>query len=281
MGLGTQMIAWPDAFCAELAARGLYVIRFDNRDCGRSSRASGRPPSLRELVVRRIENPPYTLSDMGGDAVGLLDALGLPSAHIVGASLGGMIAQMLAAEHPGRVRSLTSIMSNTGSRWSGQPAFAIYRYLLRQAPTEREAYVAHMLRVFDAIGSTELARDRDRLRSTAERSYERGLNPAGTGRQLGAIVASGDRTSALRGITAPTLVIHGTRDRMISPSGGRATARAIRAARLVMIEGMGHDLAEGAWAQLIEAITDHAQAADRASGRANSTPAKPTSPVSS
>jgi pimeloyl-ACP methyl ester carboxylesterase len=267
MGLGTQMIAWPDAFCAQLAARGLYVIRFDNRDCGRSSRASGRPPSLRELVLRRIENPAYTLSDMATDAVGLLDALGLPSAHVVGASLGGMIAQMLAAEHPGRVRSLTSIMSNTGSRWSGQPAFAIYRYLLRQAPTEREAYVAHMLRVFDAIGSTELARDRDRLRTTAERSYERGLNPAGTGRQLGAIVASGDRTSALRAVTAPTLVIHGTRDRMVSPSGGRATARAIPGARLVMIERMGHDLAEGAWPQLIETIADHAHAADGESGR--------------
>jgi pimeloyl-ACP methyl ester carboxylesterase len=281
MGLGTQMIAWPDAFCAQLAERGHYVIRFDNRDCGRSSRASGRPPSLRELVLRRIEDPPYTLSDMAADAVGLLDALGLASAHVGGASLGGMIAQTVAAEHPGRVRSLISVMSNTGSPWSGQPAFAIYRYLLRQAPTERDAYVAHMLRVFDAIGSTELARDHDRLRTTSERSYERGLHPAGTGRQLGAIVASGDRTAALRGITAPTLVIHGTRDRMVSPSGGRATARAIPGARLVMIDGMGHDLPEGAWPQLIEAIADHTQAADRESARASGAPTEPTSPVSS
>lgn len=268
MGLGTQMIAWPDDFCAELAGRGLYVIRFDNRDCGRSTVVSGRPPSLRELALRRIAHPAYTLSDMAADTAGLLRALQLSSAHVVGASLGGMIAQTLAVEHPERVRSLVSIMSNTGHRWKGQPSPSIYRYLLRAAPREREAYVDYMLRVFDAIGSRGLPRDRERLRRTAQRSHERGLHPAGTGRQLAAIIASGDRTRALASVSAPTLVIHGTRDPMVSPSGGRATAQAIPGARLLTIDGMGHDLPDGAWSQLIDAIAEHARVAERVPGPA-------------
>ncbi len=267
MGLGTQMIAWPDAFCAELAERGLYVIRFDNRDCGRSSSMPGRPPSVRELALRRVENPPYTLSDMARDADGLLRELGLSSAHVVGASMGGMIAQTLAVEHPRRVRSLVSIMSTTGHRWKGQPALATYRYLLRRAPTERDAYIEYMVGLFDAIGSRGLHRDRARLRATAEGSFERGLNPAGTGRQLGAIIASGDRTAALASVHVPTLVIHGSRDPMISPSGGRATARAIAGARLLTIEGMGHDLPDGAWPELVAAIAEHARVAERVPAR--------------
>jgi pimeloyl-ACP methyl ester carboxylesterase len=263
MGLGTQMIAWPEPFCQALAERGFYVIRYDNRDCGRSSSIRGRPPAVRELVLRRIQDPPYSLRDMAGDAAGLLRELGLPSAHVVGASMGGMIAQTLAAEHPELVRSLVSIMSTTGNRWKGQPKFAILRYLLRRAPTEREAFVEHMLGVFDAIGSPDLHRDRDRLRATAELSYERGTNPAGTGRQLGAIIAAGDRTAAVRTITAPTLVIHGSKDPMVNPSGGRATAKAIAGARLLVIEGMGHDLPDEALARIAEAVADHAAAAER------------------
>jgi|SRR5579884_1855307 len=264
MGLGTQMIAWPEEFCRALAGRRLHVIRFDNRDCGRSSSVRGRPPTLRELALRRVADAPYTLSDLAGDAAGLLDVLGIDSAHVVGASMGGMVAQTLAIEHPARVRSLVSIMANTGSRFSGQPAFGIYRYLLRRAPTERDAFVGHMLRVFDAIGSRGLRRDMDRLRAIAERSYDRGLNPAGTSRQLGAIVASGDRTRALKRVTAPTLVIHGSADRMVNVSGGRATARAIPGARLMIVDGMGHDLPDGAWGKLVDAIAGHAAAADRA-----------------
>jgi pimeloyl-ACP methyl ester carboxylesterase len=263
MGLGTQMIAWPEVFCARLAQRGFYVIRFDNRDCGRSTRMRGRPPTVRELVARRIENPPYTLSDMAADAAGLMRGLGCGSAHVVGASMGGMIAQVLAVEHPALARSLTSIMASTGSRWRGQPALSTYRYLLRRAPTEREAFVAHMMEVFEAIGSRRLYRDRDRLRATAERSYERGVNPAGTGRQLGAILASGDRTAALRAVTAPTLVNHGPDDPMVNPTGARATVRAIPGAQLVMVPGMGHDLPDEAWPRLIETIADHARAAER------------------
>jgi pimeloyl-ACP methyl ester carboxylesterase len=264
MGLGTQMIAWPEPFCRELAGRGFFVVRFDNRDIGRSTWMHGRPPTVGELLRRRIDKPPYSLSDLARDAAGLIEALNLHSVHVVGASMGGMVAQTLAVEHPDLVRSLTSIMSNTGHRFSGQPSLNIYRYLLRRAPDEREAFIEHMMGLFDAIGSRELGRDFERLRATAELTFERGLNPAGTGRQLGAIVAAGDRTKALGRIEAPTLVIHGTKDPMVRPSGARATARAIRGSRLVMIEGMGHDLPDQAWPQLIGAIAEHAHAAEHA-----------------
>jgi pimeloyl-ACP methyl ester carboxylesterase len=264
MGLGTQMIAWPEPFCRELAGRGFHVVRFDNRDIGRSTWMRGRPPTVGELLRRRIDNPPYTLSDLARDAAGLIKALDLHSVHVVGASMGGMVAQTLALEHPDLVRSLTSIMSNTGHRSSGQPSLNIYRYLLRRAPVERQAFIEHMMGLFDAIGSRELGRDFERLRATAEMTYERGLNPAGTGRQLGAIIASGDRTKALGRIETPTLVIHGTKDPMVRPSGARATARAIRGSRLLMIEGMGHDLPDQAWPQLIDAISGHAHAAEHA-----------------
>jgi pimeloyl-ACP methyl ester carboxylesterase len=264
MGLGTQMIGWPEEFCEALAERGFYVVRFDNRDSGRSTHVPGRPPPLGQLVRRRIDPVLYTLSDMADDTLELMRALGIEPAHIVGASMGGMIAQTLAAEHPEAVRSLVSIMSNTGSRWSGQPAFGLYRFLLRQAPADREGFIDHLDKVFAAIGSRGLPQDRDRVREIAARSYDRGHDPAGSGRQLGAITASGNRTAALRRIKAPTLVIHGTDDRLVRPSGGRATVRAIRGARLQMIDGMGHDLPAAAWPQLIDAISEHTKAADSA-----------------
>ncbi len=264
MGLGMQMLGWPDEFCEQLAERGFYVVRFDNRDVGRSTRIHGRPPTPGQLLRRRIRPVLYDLGDMAADAAGLLRELGLAPAHIVGVSMGGMIAQTVAARHPESVRSLVSIMSNTGDRWKGQPAFGIYRYLLRAAPTEREAYIERTARVFAAIGSQGLPQDRERVRNMVARSYDRGHDPAGPGRQLGAIIASGDRTAELRRIAAPTLVIHGSRDRMVSLSGGKATAQAIPGARLMVIEGMGHDLPEAAWPQLIPAIADHAHAADGA-----------------
>lgn len=262
MGLGTQMIAWPEPFCRELAARGFHVIRFDNRDVGRSTWMTGRAPSVSELLRRRIADPPYTLTDLARDAAGLIEALDLHSVHVVGASMGGMIAQTLAVQHPELVRSLTSIMSNTGSRFSGQPSLRVYPMLLRRAPQEREAFVEHMMSLFDLIGSRALGRDFERLRATAELSFERGVNPVGTARQLGAIVASGDRTASLSAIEAPTLVIHGTRDPLVRPSGGRATAKAIAGARLLSVPGMGHDLPDQAWPQLIETIAGHAHAAE-------------------
>jgi pimeloyl-ACP methyl ester carboxylesterase len=262
MGLATQMIAWPEQFCEQLADRGFYVVRFDNRDAGRSTHVGGPPPPVRQLLTRRIDPVLYTLSDMAEDAVLLMRELELEPAHVVGVSMGGMIAQTIAAEHPESVRSLVSIMSTTGNRWKGQPAFGIYRFLLRRAPADRAGFVEYLARVYAAIGSTGLPRDDQWPREVAARSYDRGHDPAGSGRQLGAIVASGDRTEALRRITAPTLVIHGTADRMVRPSGGRATARAISGGRLMMVEGMGHDLPAAAWSQLVGAISDHAKAAD-------------------
>jgi pimeloyl-ACP methyl ester carboxylesterase len=264
MGLATQMIGWPEEFCEQLANRGFYVLRFDNRDCGRSTFVRGRPPTIVQLLRRRISPLSYTLSDMAQDTLELMRGLAIEPAHVVGASMGGMIAQTLAAEHPKAVRSLVSIMSNTGNRWSGQPAFGVYRYFMRAAPTDKDGYIEHITRVFRAIGSPGFAPDEERVRQLIADSYERGHDPAGSGRQLAAVLAAGDRTEQLRTISAPTLVIHGSRDRMIRLSGGRATARAIPGAQLRVIDGMGHDLPEGAWPALLDAIAGHACAAQEA-----------------
>ncbi|HJS97342.1 MAG TPA: alpha/beta hydrolase [Solirubrobacteraceae bacterium] len=264
MGLGTQMIGWPDEFCAQLAERGFHVMRFDNRDIGRSTKIQGPPPTPRQLLTRKIAPVLYRLSDMATDAANLLRELNLAPAHIVGASMGGMIAQTLAAQKPESARSLVSIMSNTGNRWKGQPAFGIYRYLLRRAPDDREGYIEYTTRLFEAIGSRGLPFDKDRVRDMVARSYDRGHDPAGPGRQLGAIVASGDRTAELKRIRVPTLVIHGSKDKMVARSGGVATAKAIPGAKLMIVNGMGHDLPEAAWPQIVPAIAEHAHAADRA-----------------
>ena len=182
--------------------------------------------------------------------------------------MGGMIGQVLAAEHPEAVRSLVSIMSTTGSRWHGQPALAVYRYLLRPPPRDRDGYIQRSAEIFGLVGSTGFPRDEQYIRERAARSFDRGFDVRAGGRQLGAIIASGDRTKLLQRIEAPTLVIHGTVDKMIRPSGGKATAKAIPGARLRMIEGMGHDLPRGAWPQIIDAIAEHARAADGARARA-------------
>jgi pimeloyl-ACP methyl ester carboxylesterase len=220
------------------------------------------------MVRRRFRPAQYTLSDMAEDAARLIEELGIAPAHVVGASMGGMIAQTIAAERPELVRSLTSIMSTTGSRFHGQPAFPVYRYLLRTPPRDREGYVERAAEVFGLVGSTGFPRDEQYIRERAAQSYDRGYDVRAGGRQLGAILASGNRTTKLRGITAPTLVIHGSVDKMVRPSGGRATAKAIPGARLMMIEGMGHDLPRGAWPQIIDAIAEHARATDGARGRA-------------
>jgi len=258
MGLGTQMVAWHEDFCRGLAARGLYVVRFDNRDSGRSTHVGGPPPTVTQLLLRSKRAARYTLADMAEDAAGLLRELGLSPAHVIGASMGGMIAQTLAARHPGYVRSLTSIMSNTGALTNGQPALRLYPFFLRRRPAGFDEYVAHFARIFAAIGSTGLPRDTEEVRELAGISYERDHDVAGPGRQLAAIIASGDRTRELRKIAAPTLVIHGTADPLVPPSGGRATARAIKGAKLVAVEGMGHDLPRAIWDELIDAVAENA-----------------------
>jgi pimeloyl-ACP methyl ester carboxylesterase len=264
MGLGTQMIAWQEDFCLALAARGLHVVRFDNRDVGRSTHVTGNPPSPGQLLRRSRSAAHYTLADMAQDASALLDRLELAPAHVIGASMGGMIAQTLAARHSSQVRSLVSIMSTTGSRRAGQPGLRMYPLLLRRAPRERDAFVRHAVRLFTAIGSTGIPQDTEDIRELAGRSYERDRDPLGTGRQLAAIIASGDRTAELRGIRVPTLVIHGTVDPLVTPSGGRATAKAIAGARLLSIDGMGHDMPRAIWPQLVDAIVENAALADRA-----------------
>jgi pimeloyl-ACP methyl ester carboxylesterase len=275
MGLGTQMVAWQDEFCQALAAKGLYVVRFDNRDIGHSTHLSGRPPTVPQLLRRSRRAAHYTLADMAADTAGLLRELELSPAHVIGASMGGMIAQTLAARYPDSVRSLVSIMSNTGSLRHGQPSLRVYRIFLARAPQGREAFVAHMERVYAVIGSRGLPRDVAGVRATIEASYDRDHDPEGPGRQLAAIIAAGDRTAELRAVTAPTLVIHGSADRLVSPSGGRATARAIPGAQLMSVAGMGHDLPRAAWPQLIDAIAGHARRAD---DRANEHPSLPTRP---
>jgi pimeloyl-ACP methyl ester carboxylesterase len=262
MGLGTQMVAWQEDFCTQLAARGLYVVRFDNRDIGRSTHLAGAPPTTRQLLMRSRHAAHYKLADMADDAAGLLTELDLAPAHVIGASMGGMIAQTLAFSHPRLVRSLVSIMSNTGSMRSGQPSLRLWSMFLGRPPRGREAYIAHLEGVFARIGSTGVPRDAADTRALAATSYDRDHDPSGPGRQLAAILASGDRTAQLRRISAPTLVIHGTADPLVAPSGGRATARAISGAKLMTVPGMGHDLPRAVWPQLIDAIAEHAARAD-------------------
>jgi pimeloyl-ACP methyl ester carboxylesterase len=267
MGLATQMLGWHEDFCGQLAGRGFHVIRFDNRDIGRSTKLSHKPtPTTGQLIRRDKRAAAYSLADMAADGIGLLDHLGIERAHVVGASMGGMIAQQTAIDHPERVLSLCSIMSNSGSRFSGQPAFALYATLLRPAPRERSAAIEHTVKVFTEIGSPGFERDELELRGVIERSYDRGHDPAGPSRQLAAIVTSPNRTSRLRRLRVPTVVIHGCEDRLVKRTGGRAVARAIPGARLVEIPGMGHDLPRGAWPQIIDAIVDNAARAGAPAG---------------
>jgi pimeloyl-ACP methyl ester carboxylesterase len=267
MGLGTQMLGWHEDFCKNLAGRGFHVIRYDNRDIGRSTILSSAPvPTLGQILRRDKRAASYSLGEMAADGVGLLDHLEIERAHLVGVSMGGMIAQTIAARRPERVLSLTSIMSSTGSRWRGQPALRSYRQFLRPASTDRATYIAQTAALFDIIGSPGFERDDDDLRALLGAMHDRGHDPGSVTRQLAAILASGDRTAELRRITAPTLVIHGNRDRLVNKSGGRATARAIPGARLLMIEGMGHDLPRGAWPQLIDAIVENTARASRGAG---------------
>jgi pimeloyl-ACP methyl ester carboxylesterase len=264
MGLATQMIAWHDGFCSLLAERGYRVIRFDNRDIGRSTKLSDKGvPSKVDLLLGRRASAPYLLRDMAADAVGLLDHLEIDQAHIVGASMGGMIVQQMAIDHPRRVRSMTSIMSTTGSRRAGQPSLKTFGVLLGNPPKSRAQVIERAVKTFKVIGSPGFPFEEDTVREMAARSYERGHSAAGVTRQLHAIVASGDRTEGLHKVQVPTAVIHGTRDPLVKPSGGRATAKAVPGARLMMIDGMGHDLPRDLWPTFAEAIDHNAHRSGR------------------
>jgi pimeloyl-ACP methyl ester carboxylesterase len=258
MGLGMQLIHWENDFCERLAERGFRVIRFDNRDTGLSTKIEAPVPNLVRLMAGLHVEAPYLLDDMADDAFGLLDHLDVDAVHLVGASMGGMIAQAMAIGRPERVRSLTSIMSTTGERRAGRPKMRVWSLLMRRAPRDRDAYVEYFVRTFKLIGSKGYPSEEDRLRELAAATYDRAHNPAGAGRQLAAILASGDRTERLRELRVPTTVIHGTSDPLVPFRGGRATATAIPGARLLAIPGMGHDLPRQVWPQVIDAITENA-----------------------
>jgi pimeloyl-ACP methyl ester carboxylesterase len=256
MGVAAQSIHWPDAFCHALVERGLQVVRFDNRDVGLSTHLTdARPPNLPAALAGDLSSVSYTLSDMAADTVGLLDVLGFGKAHVVGASMGGHIAQTMAIEHPDRVRSLTSMMSTTGNMQVGQASPEVLREVFSGPPsTTRDEVIQRMIRASRAVGSPGYPADEKEVAARAGRAYDRSYDPVGVARQAIASVATGDRTERLRHLEVPTLVIHGLADRMCDVSGGRATAEAIPGAELVLMEGMGHDLPPGLRSQLAERI---------------------------
>ncbi|MFN8216856.1 MAG: alpha/beta hydrolase [Solirubrobacterales bacterium] len=269
MGLATQMIAWDEELCALIADRGYRVVRFDNRDIGRSTliKEAGVPSRIDMLTGRRA-TAPYLLRDMARDTVGLMDHLGIEAGHLVGASMGGMIAQQTAIEYPERTRSLVSIMATTGNRWTGLPSFKAFAVLLGTPPLNREAVVERAVKTFRVIGSPGFPFEEDHVRELAGRSYDRGHSSAGIARQLHAIVASGDRTKALHQLDLPATVIHGDSDHLVRPAGGRATAKAIPGARLRMVEGMGHDLPRPLWPEFAEEIAATAARAGEGAAQA-------------
>ncbi len=266
MGLGGQMIHWDDEFCRQLAARGFRVIRFDNRDIGHSTKLSGgkRLSPIELLKLRFFRIPvaaPYRLHDMAQDTVALMDVLGIESAHVVGQSMGGMIAQEMAISFPQRLRSLTSIMSTTGDPRLPPPSRAATAILMAPPPTTKEEYFARHARMWKVLRGGSFPEDEALDRRRAQRNYERGLHPAGVARQLRAVLASGSRKERLRAVKVPTLVVHGSADPLVHPAGGKDTAASIPGAKLVMIEGMGHALPIRMWPEIIEAIAVHAHGA--------------------
>lgn len=268
MGLGMQLVDWPDSFCADLVAQGFRVVRFDNRDCGLSTKiaARRRPNVLLAYAAARCGLPvraPYSLDDMAADTVGLMDALGIARAHVVGISLGGMIAQVLAARHPKRVLTLTSIMSSSGNRRVSRGTRPAMRALFARPsdPKDPQAVIDHLVEVFGVIGSPGFPSNKVELRERIAGSVRRGYYPAGIARQLLAIIAAGDRRRLLRTIAAPTLVIHGSADPLVPVAAGRDTARSIPGARLLVIDGMGHDLPIGLLPRLAQAIVAHCRSA--------------------
>jgi pimeloyl-ACP methyl ester carboxylesterase len=265
MGLATQMVAWDSDFCAMLAECGFRVVRFDNRDIGHSNWiGEAGVPSRFDMLSGRRATSAYTLADMAEDTFGLMDHLGIESAHLVGASMGGMIGQEMAIRRPQRVRSLVSMMSTTGNRWIGSPSFKAWGILLAKYPRTREQYVRRAVKTVRVIGSPRFPMDQKRIEELAGEMYDRGHNTAGIIRQMHAISASGDRTAALRRLDLPTTVLHGSADPLARPAAGRATAAAIPGARLRIFEGMGHDLPRELWPDFVDEIAANAERAGAA-----------------
>ena len=275
MGVGAQMIAWHEDLCQMLAERGRYVIRYDNRDCGLSTRlerhsvdlmafiaavSSGDIPAAQQMI-------PYTLSDMAADGIDLLTALGIEHAHVVGASMGGMIAQRMAVEYPTRILTLTSMMSSTGEPEVGQSTPEAQQVLFAPRPADRDGYIAAAER--ELVWASRRYPDIEGLRQLAAASYDRSYYPAGIPRQLGAMVLDGSRAADLAQLHVPTLVIHGLDDTLIDPSGGTRTAELIPGATLMLVPDMGHDRPRELWEVLVTAIVDHTRVVDQA-GRCES-----------
>ncbi|MCX5798001.1 MAG: alpha/beta fold hydrolase [Proteobacteria bacterium] len=265
IGLGAQMIQWDDDLCKNLAERGHYVIRYDNRDVGLSTKfeEAGVPDLIKtfeKLIRKETLRPPYTLDDMADDGVGLLTALGIQKAHICGMSMGGMIAQSIAIRHPSRVLSLICIYSTTGNPKLPQPKPEVIGLLVTPPPNEREASIEHMMRLFKTITGPGYPIDEKWNHKILAKYYDRCFYPQGIARQLVAILTQSNREPALASVNVPTLVVHGTSDPLVPMEGGKAIAKAISGAQLMLIEGMGHDLPHGGgWPRIIEAIATHTQ----------------------
>ena len=268
MGLNSQLIHWNPDLVAQIADRGFTVITFDNRDIGLSTKMTSEPAGigriLASLVSHRMARAEYQMSDMADDAARLLDHLGIDAAHVVGVSMGGMIAQSIAIGHPGKVLTLTSIMSNTGDRKHGKPAMSLLRKMARLLGGQPNADGTISKKLLNnGVETTRLISgphfDEAEERAMVQRAFERNFTPAGTMRQMMAISASPDRTTGLRKVTAPTLVIHGLVDPLVQPSGGIATARAVPGSRLLMFPDMGHDLPRNRWAEIVDAIVTNSQ----------------------
>ncbi|MBO0768471.1 MAG: alpha/beta fold hydrolase [Solirubrobacterales bacterium] len=259
MGLSQQMLLWEDDFCELLANRGHWVIRFDNRDAGRSTVLHDAPVP-KPLQMLSGKSAPYALADLADDSVALLDCLEIKDAHIVGMSMGGMVAQLVAINHPEKVRSLVSIMSTTGNRWVGQPTPRQMLALFRKRPRDRAEWIADFIKTWEQIGSRVYPPDPEVSAKLGELAWERGVHPAGPARQLAAITSALDRTKQLRQLRVPTTVIHGTKDPLVRPSGGKATAAAIPGARLEMVPEMGHHLPRQLWTRILDLIVARTQA---------------------
>jgi pimeloyl-ACP methyl ester carboxylesterase len=267
MGLSSQMVAWPESFCRKLAQSGHWVLRFDNRDVGLSSKIEGVgiPDLMAAMAAHQQGQPveaPYTLSDMAADALGLMDALKLEKAHVCGLSMGGMIAQVMAMEYPRRISSLISMESSTGDPTLPSAKPQAMEAMLSPPPQDRDGYIQHAVEVFRAFSGGSDKFDETLERELAVNSYDRSFYPLGFVRQLAAILASGDRSERLASVTAPTLVIHGADDPLVPLAHGRATARVIPGAKLLVVEGLGHGIAYPTlWDEIIDAITQHTSAA--------------------